>query len=224
MSLPNNNSKFISLLLVLVSLFVFVFFTKWYYQTLVATMAANEEKKIIHKEKIGKLAWLNRKSQELEKLIRLKELDDLKKMKGLKSRESSELEELYAFRKKNNLEGTGWDEIWKYLKKLSEDEIINEMYSFVEKYSENWIMKILSLSITPWVKNELGFNESKINISARVQNKKVMVDFLDFLIENPNYKFFLNSFRVPKKTSSAFNIQVPVTFIYKDIKKETTKK
>jgi len=59
----------------------------------------------------------------------------------------------------------------------------------------------------------------KIQISARVSNKRVMLDFLDFIIKNSEYKFFIHSFTVPKKTDAPFNIQVPIKFFYQDFKK-----
>lgn len=184
MSVPNNNnSKFVSMLLVLVALFIFVFFTKWYYSTLISTMSLHDENKTIHAEQLSAIEILEKKQKELKKL-----------------------------------DGSNNNEIWKYLQQFNEDEIIREIYNYSTNYSKNGEMKIISVSMTEPIKNELWFNESKVNISARVWNKQVMIDFLDFLIKDSKYKFYLNSFNLPKDKDKFFNIQVPLTLFYKEIK------
>jgi len=117
-----------------------------------------------------------------------------------------------------------WDsevnkEISKYLQEYSEDRIINLIYDFSSSYSKNWQILIKNIKMSEWKENEIWFKEAKINISARVSNKKVMIDFLNFVIENEEYKFFIDSFNVPKKTNVPFNIQLPIKVFYKDFKK-----
>jgi hypothetical protein len=61
--------------------------------------------------------------------------------------------------------------------------------------------------------------ESKINISARVKNKEAMEDFLDYLVKDSKYKFFITSFTVPNIVANKeFTIQIPLTMFYTDIK------
>ncbi len=178
------NKKFMSMFLILLSLFIFVFFTQWYYSDLISTIDREESNKKILSEKI-------------------KQADKLNKIK-------------------NKLEKSKWEQsklIKKYSKKLVEDEFISEIYSSVNKNTQNWEMKILSLSMTEWLKNELWFYESKVNISARFSNKKVLKDYLDYLTKKSKYKLFITSFNLPKiEEEKAFNVQIPLILFYVDIK------
>jgi len=185
MSIPTNNSKFVAMLLVLLSLFIFVFFTKWYYSDLISTMSVYDENKVIHTNTLAELKTLNEKSKELKKL-----------------------------------EWSTNNEIGKYLQQFSEDEVIREIYNYSTNYSKNGGMKIISVNMSNPIVNELWFNESKISISARVENKRVMIDFLDFLIQDSKYKFYINSFNIPKNKEKFFNIQIPLTLFYKEIKEK----
>lgn len=186
MSIPNNNSKFVSMLLVLLSLFIFVFFTKWFYSDLIATTTSYDANKSTHVSQLSEIDILEKKQKELQQL-----------------------------------DGSNNNEIGKYLQQPNEDEIFNELYSFTTNYdgSNAWDIKIQSITMTEWVKNEFWFNESNINISARVENKDVMIDFLDFLIKDSKYKFYINSFSLPKDKDKFFNIQVPLTLFYKEYTK-----
>lgn len=183
MSTPTNNSQFWTMLLILLSLFIFIFFTKGYYSDLIMTMSVAEENAITHENQNSELKLLETKQKELQKL-----------------------------------EGSNNNEIWKYLQQLNEDEVIEEIYGFATNYSKNGEMKIISMNMWIPIVNELWFNESTVAISARVENKEVMTDFIDFLIEDSKYKFFLNSFTVPSDKDQFFNIQVPLTLYYKEIK------
>ncbi len=187
MSIPNNNSKFVSMLLVLLSLFIFVFFTKGYYSTLISTMSSYDDNKSTHAKQLSEIDILEKKQKELKKL-----------------------------------DGSNNNEIWKYLQQFNEDEIINEIYWFSTNYSKNGEMKIISVAMSEPIINELWFNESNVSISARVWNKQVMIDFLDFLITDSKYKFYINSFTLPKDKDKFFNIQVPLTLYYKEIKQNST--
>ena len=189
MSIPTNNSKFVSMLLVLLSLFIFVFFTKWYYSDLISNMSVLDDNEILHAKQLAEIDILEKKQKELKKL------DD-----------------------SNN------SEIWKYLQQFNEDEIIREIYSYSTNYSRNGGMKIISISMGEWKKNELWFNESNVSISARVANKAVMIDFLDFLIQDSKYKFYINSFNVPKNKDKFFNIQIPLTLFYKEVEQKKGEK
>jgi len=182
MSIPNNNTKFTAMLLVLLALFIFVFFTKGYYSTLISTMSSHDENKKTHAQQLSEIEILEKKQKELKKL-----------------------------------DGSNNNEIWKYLQQFNEDEIIKEIYNYSTNYSKNGEMKIISVSLSEPIVNELWFNESNISIAARVGNKEVMIDFLDFLIKDSKYKFYLNSFSLPEDKNKFFNIQVPLTLFYKEI-------
>ncbi len=185
MSIPTNNSKFVSMLLVLLSLFIFVFFTKWYYSDLISNISIHDENKSIHSKQLAQMDILEKKQKELKKL-----------------------------------DGSSNSKIWKYLQQFNEDEIIKEIYTYSTNYSKNGGMKIISINMGEWKKNELWFNESSINISARVENKAVMIDFLDFLIQDSKYKFYINSFNIPKNKDKFFNIQIPLVLFYKEIEQK----
>lgn len=189
MSIPTNNSKFVSMLLVLLSLFIFVFFTKWYYSDLISNMSVLDDNEILHAKQLAEIDILEKKQKELKKL-----------------------------------DGSNNSEIWKYLQQFNEDEIIREIYSYATNYSRNGGMKIISISMGEWKKNELWFNESNVSISARVANKAVMIDFLDFLIQDSKYKFYINSFNVPKNKDKFFNIQIPLTLFYKEVEQKKGEK
>ncbi len=187
MSIPTNNSKFVSMFLVLLSLFIFVFFTKWYYSDLISSLSVQEDNKTLHARQLVEMDILEKKQKELKKL-----------------------------------DGSNNSEIWKYLQQFNEDEIIREIYSYSTNYSKNGGMKIISINMWEWKKNELWFKQSNISISARVENKAVMIDFLDFLIQDSKYKFYINSFTIPKDKDKFFNIQIPLTLFYKEIKQKGT--
>ena len=121
--------------------------------------------------------------------------------------------------KSNNSDKKLNSEIKKYLQEYSEDKIIKLFYNFAETYAENWQTRIKSISFTKWVKNEIWLKEATINISAIVSNKKVMNDFLYFVVNNPDYKFLIHSFTYPKDTDKPFLIQIPIKILYQDFKK-----
>ena len=57
---------------------------------------------------------------------------------------------------------------------------------------------IKDISFSPPVKNEIGFWEVNIQLSAQVSSSKVMKDFLDFLtVNNTTYAFFIDTFQYP---------------------------
>ena len=177
------NKKFLSMFMILLCLFVFIFFTQWYYSDLISTMDLKSDKEKILSEKRTQLNNLSINQKKLEK--------------------------------------AKWEEfelIKKYSNKMIESDFITEIYSSVDKMP-NWQMKILSLSMSEGVKNELWFMESKINISARFSNEQTMKDFLDYLTKESKYKLFISSFNMPKiEEGKNFNIQVPLTLFYVNVK------
>lgn len=113
-----------------------------------------------------------------------------------------------------------WNGIDKYINKISEDELINYIYSKIEednlKYTD-WVSTIRSLTITEWELNEIGFYESNISLSLRVPSEDRMFKTLDFFVkEDSKYKFFIDSFSYPKKwLDSSYNITIPLKVFYK---------
>ncbi|QFR38762.1 hypothetical protein A9Q91_00825 [Candidatus Gracilibacteria bacterium 28_42_T64] len=101
----------------------------------------------------------------------------------------------------------------RYLNEINEDEIIEYFYS----YSERGTISIKNISLGEGKVNELGFIESKINVSARVENEAAMKEFLNFLITpGAKYNFFIESFSYPKDgREGSFNVNVPLKLFYK---------
>lgn len=189
MAVPKNDTKIITMLLILLSLFIIVFFTKSFYFELIDSMDENDTKEALYESK----------KQEVDKLST--DASNLKKTEV----DSEQTDSIVSNK-----------EIKKYLSRVSEDELIEEIYWFAESYSRNgWEVAIRSLWFSQWATNELGFEESLININARVKNTASMKDFLDFITENEKYSFFIESFSVPEKTQSYFNIRIPAKVFYK---------
>lgn len=179
-----QNEKFTQLFLILVSLFIFIFFTRELYSDLIWNMDINEEKNKVYNEKV-------------------KEANDLSNTK-------KDLDNATKWWKQSK----EFLEIKKYLEPISEDKIIEEIYWNLP----HWV-KVLSLSMSEWVKNELGFKESKISISLIVKDKETIKDLFDYFNEDSKYKIFVNSFNMPKQTSTIwYKIQIPATIFYVDSK------
>ena len=180
MNIQTNQNKILSMLLILLSLFIFVIFTKDSYSELLINMNAHEESDILYNSTKEELNILSKRSKEL-------------KWSG------------------------SWAETAKYLKWLKEDEIIRELYWYVEESSKNWELKLLSTTFNKWSKNEMGFNEVTIQVNVRVPNMKALSSFLDFIVDNEDYKFFVTQLSLPRETNKKFNIQIPITYFYKEI-------
>ena len=183
-----TNEKFIQLSIILLALFIFIFFTRSYYEDLIWNLDIKEQKVKIYKEKLDEANYLSIRQKELEKSTKwIKETKEYKEIK-------------------------------KYLEPISEDKIIEEIYWKMAN-NINGKVKVLSLSMWEWVKNELGFVESKLNISLIVENEETMKDLFDYLNNDSKYKIFINSFNMPKKSSVlGYKIQIPATIFYVDAK------
>lgn len=184
----NNREKFIQLLIILIGLFVFIFFARPMFYDLIWNWDLNTQKNKIYKEKLEELDTLSKRKRDLTNA------------------------------KKWTKNSADFQKIKKYLEPVSEDKIINEIYSMAENRI-NWKVKILSLTMWKWVKNELGFMESKLNISAVVDSEKTMKEIFDYLNDSSKYKIFINSFNMPKKsTTLGYRITIPATIFYVESK------
>lgn len=112
------------------------------------------------------------------------------------------------------------DITWKYLSKVSEDEIVQYIYDYVQKYNQDndnnditTKVIISDLSITQAVKNDMWFLQSDINLSVDIYNYQSMISLLDFLTSSESkYKIFIDNFSYPKETEElwSFNINIPL--------------
>jgi len=183
-----TNEKFIQLSIILLALFIFIFFTRSYYEDLIWNLDINDQKNKVYKEKLDEANYLSIRQKELEKA----------KQWGKETKE--------------------YKEIKKYLEPVTEDKIIEEIYWAVSNRINGGI-KVLSLSMWEGVKNELGFLESKLDISLIVKDEETMKDLFDYLNNDSKYKIFINSFNMPKQASVlGYKIQIPATIFYVDAK------
>jgi len=184
----NNKEKLIQLLIILLGLFIFIFFTRGFYSDLIWNLDLNDSKNKIYKEKLEENNTLSKRQKELDNAVKT----------GKNTKE--------------------YLEIKKYLEPISEDLIIKEIYWAAEN-KINGKVKILSLKMWKWVKNELWFIESKLNISAFVDSEETIKNLLDYLVKESKYKIFINSFNMPKKsTTVGYRISIPATIFYVESK------
>lgn len=127
------------------------------------------------------------------------------------SNEVKELENLSNKLKEDNTK------IKKYLQWFSEDEIIKYIYDYVENYNkEENIIYITNISMTKWIKNDLWFMQSNINLSVNVSNYDTMKRFLDFFTSNNwKYNFIIDNFNFPNDgREGSFNLNIPLKVYY----------
>lgn len=189
------NKKMTSMFLIVMSLFIFIFFTRGYYGDYIYANDKLEANNAIYNKKIEELWKISKIKKDLNNLRKWK-------VKEIKAKE--------------------FKDIKKYLQPgITEDKIIREIYWIANRIT-NGEIKISSISMTQWVKNELWFKEVKIIVSARVNNYNVVKSFLNFLLYNSKYKVFITSFDLPTINKidlikqKSFMIQVPITVFYVD--------
>lgn len=183
MSLYKKNNKFVSYLIVLLSLFILIIFTK---------------------DKIGIL----QENLDLKETYNL-ELDESK----------TELQELNDL--KLDLANSSKDiakDIAKYTVEIQEDEIIDYLYSYIEKTNNSdGLIIVKSLSIWDAVDTEIWFKETTINLNLRVPNENRLKSLLNFLTSSRSkYNFFITSFSFPYGGIEwNFNVSIPLKVLYK---------
>jgi len=105
--------------------------------------------------------------------------------------------------------------IEKYTKNFTEDEMIKYIYDYTIDPSKGKIV-IKNMDFSKWVKNELWFIESDINLSIRVENEQAMLNFIDFLTKKDStYTFFINNFSYPyDNREGSFDVNIPLKLFY----------
>lgn len=182
MQIANKNNKLYGYIIILVSLFIVVLFTRNQISSMQIKLDEKEQKEIE---------------------LQLKR-DELQKLNDIKTKIDTES-----------------NDIDKYINKISEDELINYIYSKIEednlKYSD-WVTTVRSLSISKWELNEIWFYESNVTLNLRVPSEDRMFKILDFFIaKDSKYKFFIESFNYPKtdSESGSYNVTIPLKIYYK---------
>ena len=187
MSVYEKDNKFLSYLIILISLFIIVLFTK-------------DQFNVIQENLDSKSSYGNELKLKREKLNSLNEIKNELYIKDSeeKSKKSKDVE--------------------KYSFPFSENEMIDYFYWYVESLDPTSNeLKIKSITFSEWIKNEIWFKESNINLNVTVVDKNAMIKFLDFLIDDKSkYKFFINNFSYPNDQKEWwFNLSVPLKLFYR---------
>lgn len=194
--IPKSDSKFTSLIILLLSLIVFVFFTRDLYSQMQEVQANKEQNIQEHNQKEEKLLALNITSEKLKKI-------------------QGKIATQY--------------QIDKYLEPFNEESILNNLIS--EYMKKEWKnsniqqrrdLNITHISFTEWIKNDLGFMESQILLRVSVKNKKTLLQFIDFFINNKKYKFFITDITIPSFNRRSTIVSIPLKLYYVDVSKNKT--
>lgn len=108
--------------------------------------------------------------------------------------------------------------LWKYLVNINENELIDYIYSYIEdSNTDGSIIEVQDLSISKWDKNELGFNETDLNLSITVSDEDTMKRILDFFVSpNSKYNFIIDNFTYPNDwRTRSFAVNIPLKIFYK---------
>lgn len=109
-------------------------------------------------------------------------------------------------------------DIEKYNVVISDSEIMNYIYSNIEKMSStDWIIMINNILIWDTKETEIWFKETVININLKVPNEKKLKQVFDFLTsKDSKYNFILWSLSFPYwNLNTDFNINIPLRILHK---------
>lgn len=180
MSIYSGKNKFVSYLIILISLFILILFTK-------------------------------------DQITKIQENNDLKETYTIdldnKKTKLSELNEL-----KSRISTWSGLDTSKYNVEIKEDEIIDFIYSYIEKNNgKDWIIFVKNISISEPQDTEIGFKETTINLNLRISNENKLKEILDFLVSSKSkYNFFISSFTYPYgKIDKSFNVSIPLKILHK---------
>ncbi|MFK7780455.1 MAG: hypothetical protein QM490_04970 [Candidatus Gracilibacteria bacterium] len=179
MSIYKKNNKFVSYLIILITLFILVLITKGKFDVLQEKLDSKETLSFSLDEKREELLELNAKKDELAK--------------------SSE-------------------NIDKYMVEIKEDELIDYIYSYIEKINDrDGVVIVKSISISEPEDTEIGFKQSNITLNLRIPNETRLKQILDFLTgPESKYNFFISSFSFPySNTEGSYNVSVPLKVLHK---------
>lgn len=179
MSIYNKNNKFVSYLIILISLFILVLFTSDKIKEIYQNIDLKETHNISLNEKKAKLGELNNL--------------------------------------KNSLANSKAD-IDKYIVTIKEDELIDYIYSSIEKTNnKNGVTLVKSVSISEAKETELWFNETLVSINLKVPNEEKLKEILDiFIWKKSKYNFFISSFSFPYwETEENFSVSIPLKILHK---------
>ena len=193
MSVYRKDNKFISYLILLISLFVIVLFTKDQFNVM--------------QEKLDSKNTYNK-----ELKLKREKLDSINKIKNeLNSNNGAE-------------KSSEFKEVEKYNISFSENELIDYFYGYIEslesidsKGLKAQELVIKNINFSEWIKNELWFIESNINLNISVLDENAMLKFIDFLTdEESKYKIFIETFSYPNnKKEWWLDLVIPLKLFYR---------
>lgn len=105
--------------------------------------------------------------------------------------------------------------IYKLSVPLNENEILEYLYSFTSAY-QGWVIISEWLSVSEGTKNEIGFMEANVNLSASVSSKQALIDLINFLIsKDSKYQFFITSFSYNESEDwQSIKVDIPMKMFY----------
>jgi len=188
----NTNAK--NLLLILLSLFILVFFTRSVISDITA-LSDKKEELLTKKENITK---------QLERLQKIE-------------KEFREINKLTSKSKKNSLDKAKIKD-QKIIKHLWDRPTQADLIEYFHDYAEDtgdWLY-IRSIDFSKPKKTEFWFLEQDINLEVNVLNKRMLKIFLNKLVSlDSKYKFYITDFSFPNNWDSSYNISIPLKLIYK---------
>lgn len=98
-----------------------------------------------------------------------------------------------------------------FLKPFNEQDFLVYFNNYVLKNADK--MSIKTISLKDWVRNDFWFREWNLNLTMTFVDEESMMKFLNFIIYNKDYNFYMDDFTYPfwtKETnfSLTFNIKV----------------
>ncbi len=111
------------------------------------------------------------------------------------------------------------ENIDKYIVEIKEDELIDYLFSNIERINkEEWVAaEIKSISISEPIDTEIWFKESNITLNISVPNEEISKKILDFLTwKESKYNFFVSSFSFPygEKKEWGYNMSIPLKVLH----------
>lgn len=190
MSVELKNNQFLSYLIVLISLFILILFTK----DAIFSVQSNSD---IKEELTNELNQVREKQDSLKKIaLEVEQKDSVTK----------------RYMKNEIIDGKK-----EYL--YSEDKLLDYFHNYAEviNSSSSWSLNINSITISDETENELGFFEKSIAVNAEVSNEETMRAFIEYLISsNSKYQFFIESYFYPFDWREGnFNMKLPLKIFYR---------
>lgn len=179
MSIYNKNNKFVSYLMILISLFILVLFT------------SDKIKQIYQNIDLKDTYTINLNDKKTK-------LNELNKLKNSLANSKADLE--------------------KYNVTIKEDELIDYIYSSIEKTNNrNGVSIVKNVTISEPTETELWFKETSINVNLRVPSEDKLKEIINlFLSKNSKYHFYISSFSYPMwETQENFSVSLPLKILHK---------